>query len=156
MSRARAIPVLAVTVVLIGCVENKAMGNDREASLDEPSPPAEIVDPTTALAGVAIHLLAPETMSEADQGALPDLDGPCRFRMTEVGFPVLVYGSSAAVKLNGRLTLVPGVEEGRYEGAGLEIRVRPLGEGDEWSRGEFVLQLPGAPHERGFHGFINC
>lgn len=132
------------------------MGNDREASLDEPSTPAEIVDPAAALAGVAIHLLLPETMSEADQGALPDLDGPCRLRMTEVGFPVLVYGSSAAVKLNGKLMLLSRVEEGHFEGTGLEIRVRPLGETEERGPGEFVLQLSGALHELGVHGFIDC
>lgn len=151
---------LALSAATAGCVENTAPGNDREAELDAPESPASVASAAEALSGVATGLLLPEIMSDADRGAAPSVGGEaCLFRMTEVGFPVLLYGSSAVVKLNGRLVPLPGTGEGRYSDAGVEATVRPL-DGDRREArqfpAEFVLRLPGAPDELGFHGYGEC
>ncbi|HSM05307.1 MAG TPA: DUF6692 family protein [Longimicrobiales bacterium] len=157
----RRIRVAALLVALIaasGCVDNPAPGNDREAELDPPPSAAPLVATSAAIEGIDPRLLMPEIMTEADQGAFTDLGAFCRFRMTRVGFPVVAYGSSAILKLNGRLVELARVSEGRYAADGVEITLRPLEErSDEvLFDAEFVLRLPGAPNELGFHGFGEC
>ena len=157
--RARAAVPLLAAVLATGCVENPAPGNDREAELEPPAPPAQVASPAEVLSGVSVALVMPETMSDADQGALPDVGASCRFHMTEVGFPVAVYGSRAAMKLNGKLVSLPGEAEGRYGAAGISVTFRPLAdaaEGEGTYPAEMVLRLPGAPNELGFHGFATC
>lgn len=159
MNRVGMAGTLAILGLLSGCVENTAPGNDREADLEAPAPAAPVANAGSALAGVAAGLLKPETMTDADLGSFPDLGEACRFRMTEVGFPTLVYGSSAVVKLNGKLVPLPATGDSRYEGDGVQVSVRPLETaGDETGQfeAELVLRLPGAPNEFGFHGFSEC
>lgn len=156
-----AITVLALALGLAApaCVENTAPGNDREAELDAAVTPAPVARAGEAISGVATGLLIPETMSDSDRRDIPDLGRRCTFRMTEVGFPVLVYGASAVVKLNGKLVPLPGTGEGRYAADGVEASIRPLGDGGgrgEQFPAEFVLRLPGGPDELGYHGFSEC
>lgn len=99
-------PVLVLIVLgllLTGCTENTAPGNDRKAELDPPAIPAEVVSAGAALEGVDTSLLVPEIMTDADMTSLPDPGSRCLFRMTRVDHPVVVYGSMAVVKLNGKL-----------------------------------------------------
>ena len=66
MIRVGFLPFLVLTALVTGCVENTAPGNDREASLDPPSLPAELASVSEALTGVGTHLLVAEVMTEAD------------------------------------------------------------------------------------------
>lgn len=150
---------LAILGLVSGCTENIAPGNDREAALDAPEPPARVAGAGAALAGVSTGLIKPEPMTQADLGSLPAIDGACRFRMTKVGFPTLVYGSSAVIKLNGRLVPLSAVGASRYASDGVEVSVRPLEPADDDGgrfEAEFVLRLPGVPDELGFHGYSQC
>lgn len=151
--------VIIATMAMTGCVENTAPGNDREAALDAVGPPAATATAPEALLGVDVSLLMPQIIPPVDLDALSPMQGTCRFRMTEVGFPVLIYGPHAVIKLNGKLIRLPAAGEGRYVASGVEVTVRPL-DPDVNVRGpfdaEFVLQLPGAPNELGFHGVGEC
>lgn len=148
--------------VMIGlaaaCTDNVAPGNDREAELDRPAPPAEVSSASAALAGVSVGLVQPEIITDADLTAAPSVGSGCRFRFTEVGYPVVLYGSSAVVKLNGKLVALPGGTDGRYAEGGVEVNVRPIGSEASGERfdAEFVLRLPGAPNELGYHGYAEC
>lgn len=151
--------ILALAVLLTGCVENAAPGNDREASLDPPSTGAEVATAGEALKGVATELLVPQTMTEADLRNLPEAGDRCLFRFTRVGYPAFVYGSSTgAIKLNGRLVLLPARGPDLYATEGVRVTVRPLDE--RKANGQFgvelVLRLQGAPNELGYHGFSEC
>ena len=156
--RARYLAILAV-VALGACTSNTAPGNDREASLDPPSEPAEVMAAGAALQGIATSLVIPQTMTDADLRNVPPMTGPCLFRMTRVGLPVVVYGDQAVVKLNDKLVPLPSTGPGRYAADGVEVTVRPLDErpaGEGTFEAEFVLRLDGAPDELGFHGFSEC
>lgn len=159
MSRASEVIVaLALVAASTACVDNVAPGNDREAELDRPAPPAEVAPASEAIAGVDVGLLLPQIMTDADLAAAPSVGSGCRFRFTEVGFPVVVYGSSAVVKLNGKLVPLPGSTDGRYTDGGIEVTVRPVEaqNSDDRFEAEFVLRLPGAPNELGFRGYAEC
>ena len=79
--------------------------------------------------------------------------------MTRVGLPVLVYGSAAVVKLNDKIVTLPAAGAGRFAADGVTATVRPLDD-EAPARGqfaaEFVLRLPGAANELGYHGFSEC
>ncbi len=157
--KAAGVGVALLGVLASGCVDNVAPGNDREAGLEPPAAPAEVAAAATALAGVATELLQPEIMTDADLGAAPDVGGSCLFRFTEVGFPAVAYGTSAVLKLNGKLVPLPGAGDGRYSDAGIDVTVRPIEESASAGAqfpAEFVLRLPDAPNELGFHGFASC
>ena len=149
----------ALAIAMVGCTENVSPGNDREAHLDPPAAPAANVSAEVALEGVDPSLLQPQILTDADLGNLPDIGDRCYFRFTEVGFPAVAYGSSAAVKLNGRLISLLRAGEGRYEDGGINVTIRSL-EPDaapaERSSSELVLRLPGQAHELGFHGVSSC
>jgi hypothetical protein len=151
---------LAMAILAAACTENTAPGNDREARLDAPSEPAKMESAREALSGVAVGLVMPEILTVPDQRPLPDPGEACRFRMTRVGFPVAVYDRSAVtVKLNGRLVSLPATGDGRYADAGVEVTLQPLEartSPSETVATEFVLRLPGAPNELGFHGVASC
>ena len=78
--------------------------------------------------------------------------------MTRAGFPVVAYGSSAVLKLNGRLVPLPRTGEGRYAADGVEATLRPLGARSDTApfEAELVLRLAGAANELGFHGYAEC
>lgn len=159
MNRASILLTLALAVVLSGCVENEAPGNDREAALDPPSTGAEVVTAGAAIQGVATELLAPQIITEADLRNLPEVGERCLFRFTRVGFPVFVYGSSTGtIKLNGKLVPLPARDADLYANEGVRVTVRPLVEQEENGQvaAELVLRLPGAPNELGYHGFSEC
>jgi hypothetical protein len=159
MRRVRSALLLAFLLVLHGCTENSAPGNDREAELTPASPAAEVKAAAEAIRGVATSLLIPQTMTDADIANISEIGDPCVFRMTRVGSPVLVYGSAAVVKLNDRLVPLPATGGGRYAADGVTVAVLPLTDnlrnGEPFSA-EFVLWLPGAANELGFHGFAEC
>lgn len=153
---------LALAALLSACVENSAPGNDRESSLDPPSPPAEVSTASAALAGVGMHLLVPETMTDPDLRNLPaagERGERCLFRFTRVGLPVFAYGpDTGVVKLNGKLVPLPARGEGAYMDGGVRVTLRPLSdeEGEGPFPAELVLRLPGEPNELGFRGFSEC
>jgi hypothetical protein len=160
MSPLRLAFAFALALAAAGCIDNTAPGNDREAELDPPPAPARMAASAgAAIQGVAIGLLQPQIMTDADRASIPEAPDRCLFRMTRVGLPVLVYGSSAVVKLNDRLVTLPAAGEGTYSADGVTVMVRPL-EADEGDDGlvpaELVLRLPGAPNELGYHGFTGC
>lgn len=162
MTRYPLVLLLAAGTLAAACVDNPAPGNDREAALDPPARPAQVATAEAALQGVSPHLVMPEIITDADQRNLPDVGGSCRFRMTRVGFPVVVYGRSGIVKLNGKLVPLDGRGDGRFSAGGVEVSVRPLedaGDGEDDGGqfpAEFVIRLPGASDELGFHGYGEC
>lgn len=165
--------VLPLALLVPGCTENTAPGNDREAALSPPEAPAEVLDAPAATAGVATDMLMPQTMTDADLRNAPDVGERCLFRFTRVGLPVFVYGSAGVVKLNGKLVRLPetstggpgtnaggpGTDVRRYAAGPVSVMVRPL-EGAEPNDvpvvGELVLHLADASHELGYHGYLKC
>ena len=159
MSCSDGFPAFALALLLSACVDNTAPGNDREAERDPAAPAAEVMSASAALDGVATGLLMPEIMTDADLRNLPPTsEGACMFRMTRVGFPVFVYGERAVIKLNGKLVPLAASGAGEYVADGVTATVRPLdgAEAGTLFAAEFVLRLPGAPNELGFHGFSQC
>ena len=154
------VSLVVVALVLAGCVENTAPGNDRAAELEPPAPAAEVASAASAVGNLSTHLLVLETMTEADVGNAPAVGGEsCRFLYTRVGYPVVLYGSTAAVvKVNGKLAPLDRVGEGRYEAGGVRVTVEPLEEGadGEMFPSEMVVWFPHAENELGFHGFSEC
>lgn len=160
MKRFALVTTTLLVVLLTGaCVENTAPGNDREAALEPPAPPAELASAGAALQNVATGLIMPEIITDADRTNLPGGVERCTFRMTTVGMPVLFYDGTAVIKLNGKLVPLDGQGEGRFGSGGVEVMVRPLDEAETGGgqfEAEFVLRLEGAPNELGFHGFAEC
>lgn len=157
----RVILVLAMlAAAAVGCTSNVAPGNDREAALDATAPAAAMESAGAAIAGVETGLLKPEIMTDADLASLAAESGRCLFRMTEIGFPVLVYsatGPSGIIKLNGKLISLARTGDGSYESDGVSIRIRPLSDQISGQHpAEMVMRLPGASNELGFRGFSAC
>jgi hypothetical protein len=156
------IALVASLGALQGCTENTARGNDREAGLSPPEPPAEVASVSDAIDGVVgLH---PQVMSDADLGNVPAVANGCHFKMTRVDHPVAAYGSTAVLKLNGKLVTLSGSGEEpsglrRYSADGVTVTLRPLddprSDGDAFPA-ELVLWLPDASHELGYHGFSVC
>lgn len=152
---------LLLVPALAGCNRNTAVGNDREARLDAPPTPAPVVRAEAALENVATELVKPETMSDADLQALGGRTGRCVVRLTEVGFPSFLFepGGSGAIKLNGKLIVLPSAGELRFADGGLSVTLRPL-EGEEGSAGLAGMQMivvpPGAGDEIGYSGYVHC
>lgn len=150
-------------VGVVGCADNEAPGNDREAQLDPPPSPAPVMSAAEALAGVDVGVLMPQIMTQADLRVVPDAAGGCRFRMTRVDTPTFLYPSGgtgdAVVKLNGTLIRLAGTGTGTYRAGGIEATLQPLQSGS-LEGGQFeaswILRLPGAPNELGFHGYAEC
>lgn len=160
MRRAHSALVIAAALLAAACNDNAAVGNDRESELDPPAEPAEVMAAGAALRGIATSLVVPQIMTPADQPNVPAVANPCVFRMTAVGEPVVVYGpGQAVVKLNGMLVPLPASGAGSYTADGVTVTVRPLdGEaGTEAAfEAEFILRLPGAKDELGYHGYADC
>lgn len=160
MIRLRGIALLAIALIVAGCPENSAPGNDREADLDQPKPPAPLAAVDGVVQGLDPSALIPQAMTEDDVRSLPAELRPCVFRFTEEGQPVLTYGSGGAVlKLNSTLARVPSTGDGRYGLSGVDITMRMIDEEeaeDGFVRTEFVLRVPGAADELGYHGFAEC
>lgn len=159
MKRTGLIPLIVLGLLASACTDNTAPGNDREAKLSSPEPAAEVTSVAAATEGVGTALLIPQTMTDADLGNIPATARRCVFRMTRVGLPVLAYGSTGVLKLNDKLVSLPATGGGRYGAEGVTVTVRPLSENQrdgESFVAEFVLRLPHAPHERGYHGFSEC
>ena len=160
MIRLRGIALLAIALIVSGCPENSAPGNDREAHLDQPKPPASLAAVDGVVQGLDPSVLIPQAMTEDDVRSLPVELRPCVFRFTEEGQPVVTYGSGGAVlKLNGTLARVPSSGDGRYGSSGVDITLRTIDEEeaeDGFVRTEFVLRVPGAADELGYHGFAEC
>lgn len=162
MTRTVSILAVAAGLALAGCNSNTAPGNDKESQLDAPAKAVAQADAATALAGIATGAIQPETMTRADVAGIGGSSGRCQFRMTEVGYPSLVYGGAknvATIKLNGKLITLPSAGEGKYADGGLSVAVKPVDA--EAGRGgrreaEMVIMLPGAKDELGYRGFSVC
>lgn len=160
MSPGRALATGALVLALTACNRNSAPGNDREAQLDPAIRAAPIVQAGVALANVSSALLKPETMSDADIEALGGTRGRCAVRMTEVGFPSFLYrpDGSGAIKLNGRLIVLPAAGQRRFAGGGLSVTLMPLDEeGNAGLMGmRMIVVPPGAQDELGYDGYVRC
>ena len=158
MRNPRIVPLAALAVGLSACPASDHAGNDRESELDAPEAAAEFADASSALAGVAAGTLKPQAMTDADRRNVPADAGRCVFRFTEVGQPIVTYGVSAVVKLNGSLVTLPATGEDQYGADRVSLSLRPLEDArrGETFEAEFVLRLADAPHERGHHGFVEC
>lgn len=158
----RSIPAaLALLLGLTGCIENSALGNDREAELDPPEPPAEQAS-AESLADVAPGLLKPGPITAADLATLAAAGTLCRFRYTEVGFPVFLFppggDTPSVIKLNGKLIMLPPAGSSQFAGGPVHVTLRlpdglPIG-GDE--EAVLILRLAGASDELGFLGEAEC
>lgn len=153
---------LGILFGLTGCIDNTAIGNDREAQIDPPEPPAEMAPPES-LAQIDPGLLKPQPIREADLASLRGSEALCRFRYTEVGFPVFLYpaagDASAIIKLNGKLIPLPSAGESyAYAGGPVRALMRhpdgvPLAGEEE---AVLILRLDGASGELGFAGEAEC
>lgn len=151
----------ALLLGVVACTENSAIGNDREARLDPPEPPAERA-PAEALAQVEPGLLKPAPMTEADLASLSASGASCRFGYTDVGFPVFLYppggDAPATIKLNGKLITLPPV--GGFHFAAGDIRVEMSHPDGVPNDGEedavLILRIAGASDELGFAGVAEC
>lgn len=72
MKRAVLTPLLVLGLAASACEENRAPGNDREAQLASPEPPAELTSLREAIEGVASALLLPQPMTEGDLSNVPE------------------------------------------------------------------------------------
>jgi hypothetical protein len=135
---------------------NRAPGNDTEADIARAQPAAPRVQASVATSAVGAANIHPESMSPADIASLGGDTARCSFRMTRDDFPSLVYGTaSAAMRMNGRIVILPGAGEGRYASAGLRVQVSPV-TGDRLQAGSLVVTLEGNPDERGYSGYVQC
>lgn len=159
MTRAGLVSTVLVGLWVSGCTDNEAPGNDREAGLSSPEPPAELAPAGAAIEGVVTGLLQPQVFTDADLRNVPEVGDRCIFSFTRVGLPILVYGSTAVLKLNGKAVALPAAGDGEYAADGVTLTLRPLeddpGAGELFSS-ELVLRLPGADHELGYHGYSRC
>ena len=159
MMRLRVIPLLALALTVSACPENSAPGNDRESELDPPTPPASLASVDAVIQGLEPSVLIPQAMTEDDVRSLPPELRSCVFRFTGEGQPIVTYGPGGAVlKLNSKLAQVPGIADGRYASAGVDVTIREIegGEDEDGLRTEFVFRVPGAADELGYHGFSEC
>jgi len=160
MMNSQALAAAALMLALTGCNRNTAPGNDREAAVDAPPTPAPVMGAETALANVAPEIIKPETMSNADIQALGGREGRCAVKLTEVAFPSFLYqsGGSGAIKLNGKLIVLPAAGEGRFTDGDLSVTLRLLD--DEGNAGLRAMQMivvpPGAADELGYSGYVEC
>jgi len=154
------ITALALALPLAACNQNTAVGNDREARLDPPPKPAPIMGAAQALRNVATASIKPETMSDADIAALGGRKGRCVIKLTEVAFPSFLFEPEGrgAIKLNGKLVVLPNAGKARYEDAGLLVTLRSVDE--EGSAGlkamEMIVVPPQAKDEIGYRGYVQC
>ncbi|WP_338243397.1 DUF6692 family protein [Aurantiacibacter hainanensis] len=148
------------TLMLAACNQNTAVGNDREAQIDPAPTPAPIMGAQAALRNVTTAIIKPETMTDADVSALGGMDGRCAVRLTEVAFPSFLYepGASGAIKLNGKLIVLPRTGQNRFEDGGLIVTLRPLeGEGNAGlPEMEMIVVPPEAEDELGYRGYVQC
>lgn len=145
---------------LAACNQNTAVGNDREAQLDPAPTPASIERASSALRNVAPESIKPQTMSDADIEALGGRRGRCAVKLTEVAFPSFLYepAGSGAIKLNGKLIVLPRTGEGRYADGGLLVALRTVDEADnaDLQAVEMIIVPPGASDELGYRGYAQC
>ena len=152
--------IAALALSLGACNENTAVGNDREAQIEAAPTPSPIMGAEAALRNVATAIIKPETMTDADVSALGGRDGRCAVNLTEVAFPSFLYepGASGAIKLNGKLIVLPSIGVNRFEDGGLIVTLRPLD--DEGNAGlqsmEMIVVPPGAEDELGYRGYVQC
>ena len=157
---ARLLTIAAAALALAACNQNTALGNDREAQLDPAPAPAPVVGAAAGLANVAAEAIKPETMSDADIAVLGGKQGRCAVRLTEVAFPSFLYepDGQGAIKLNGKLIVLPRTGEGRFADAGLQVMLRPVDEtGNAGLKAmEMLVVPPGAGDELDYRGYVQC
>ena len=153
-------PLALLSVSLVGCNQNTSIGNDREARVDPAPTSAPIVAAGAALQNVESAAIKPETMSDADVQALGGKSGRCAIKLTEVGFPSFLYRQDGpgAIKLNGKLIVLPKTSSGRFEADDLLVVLRPVDEvGNAGLKAaEMIIVPPGAKEETGYRGYIQC
>src|SRR3546814_6387472 len=106
------------------------LGNDREARVEPAPTTAPIMHAQEALQNVATAIIRPETMSNADVQALGGRQGRCAVVLTEVAFPSFLYlpQGSGAIKLNGKLIVLPRTGEKQFADGGLSVTLRSVAE----------------------------
>jgi hypothetical protein len=151
---------LGVLLMATACNQNTAPGNDREAGSAPKAPPAQLVGPDMAVSQADRNSI--ELLTMPPDEAARALGGPtsCSFRMTRVGFPVLVTRTdgAAAVKLNEKLTLLNpakavGAAGAKMFGAGeVTVLINPLNKGDA---ADATLKI-GPEMRRDYRGYFSC
>lgn len=158
--RPAAVLCLPIALALAACNQNTAIGNDREAQLEPAPTPAPIMQAGPALANVATAAIKPETMSDVDIQALGGRRGRCAVVLTEVAFPSFLYEpqGQGAIKLNGKLIVLPRTGADRFADAGLIVTLQPGDEeGDAGLQAmEMIVVPPGAKDEIGYSGYVRC
>jgi hypothetical protein len=149
--------------MLAGCHHaNPSTGNDTEAALDPPKSAAPQRAAASALAGVAMEDVQPETMSQSDLDSLGGIQNRCVFRLDADGWPSFVYGgpqTGAVLKLNETLVTLPSTGPETFADSGLQVTLRPLDRGavhDSQQEADLIIDLPHTPQELGFQGYIEC
>lgn len=152
--------IAALSIPLAACNENTSVGNDREAQLEPAPTPAPVMNAAEALRNVATEVIKPETMTKADIQALGGRNGRCAVVLTEVAFPSFLFEreGTGAIKLNGKLIVLPRTGEGEYSDGGLTVTLRPGDEqGDAGLTAMTMIVIPpGAEDEIGYNGYIQC
>ena len=155
-----AILIALLALPLAACNQNTELGNDREGQIDAAPTPAPIMGAAAALENVATAVIKPETMSDADIAALGGKQGRCAVKLTEVGFPSFLYepGGSGAIKLNGKLIVLPNTGEAEFADGGLTVKLQPVDEqGNAGLQSmEMIITPPGAKDEIGYRGYAQC
>src|SRR3546814_19292420 len=97
-------------------------------------------------------------MSNADVQALGGRQGRCAVVLTEVAFPSFLYlpQGSGAIKLNGKLIVLPRTGEKQFADGGLSVTLRPVPEKGRaglpaW---ELTHVPPAATDGRGYKGYV--
>ncbi|RKF22641.1 hypothetical protein D6851_05335 [Altericroceibacterium spongiae] len=154
------VPPALLALLLAACNQNSSIGNDREARVDPAASPAPIIAAGAALQNVETAIIKPETMRNADIQALGGNAGRCAIKLTEVGFPSFLYepDGSGAIKLNGKLIVLPKTGPGRFEADDLLVVLRPVDEvGNAGLKAaEMIIVPPESREEMGYRGYIQC
>jgi hypothetical protein len=152
--------IVVLALPLVACNQNTAIGNDRESQLEPAPTPAPIMAAAPALENIATAIIKPETMSGVDIEALGGKRGRCAVKLTEVGFPSFLYepDGPGAIKLNGKLIVLPNTGEGRYEDGGLIVTLRSVdATGNAGLQAmDMIVVPPQSSDEIGYRGYVQC
>ncbi|WP_126173985.1 DUF6692 family protein [Altericroceibacterium xinjiangense] len=149
-------------VPLSACNSNTAPGNDEESQFGAAPTPAPVVSADEALDGIAVEVVQPEIMTNADLVVLGGLEGKCDVRLTKIAYPSFVFeraGQQGWIKLNQKLIPLARAGENLFVAGDLQVTIRGVDEPleiDEQREAEMILLLPEAKDELGFRGYGQC
>lgn len=178
MTRTVFVSVMFALLVMGGCAENTAPGNDRAAEYASPPAAADVASASEAVKQANLASVYPETMTTQEIGKVVR-GRSCQFTYTGVGDPVLVIEvdksgadpGRGVMKLNGKLVeLRAATGRGQdllvgttiMEADGIRSIVRPNqerveseGKGTQRREASLRFEIDGV-EEIGFWGFYTC